>query len=199
MEQSGFLRDVGKGTVAIVSVEDVLAPATEEEVVEAIVVIVADTDTGHPYRTLQSGLLRDVGEGAVAIVLIQTVGGARRCAIDLQSPWDKDIEPPVVVVVEESNTTTVSFEDILLLVGVAVDDRSSESCFGGDVSELERRIGGGSACDQGEAKEIAASHLIPFPSTAVYIRLADKPCSLSNWPLGQWISISAVCALANPK
>src|ERR1035438_2421020 len=167
MEQPGFLCDIGEGTVAVVAVENVLSPATDEEIVEAIVIVVAHTNTRCPHGTLQSGLLRHVGEGAVAVVFVQAVGGPGRGAGEQGTAGDKDVEPAVVIVVEKGDPAAVGLQDVFLLVGVAVNHGSGESRFRSDVGELKPRFGGGSKGEQWEAQKVAPSHLIPLASTAV--------------------------------
>ena len=49
MQQAGFFSDVRKRAIAVVAVEHVLAPVGEEEVLEAVVVVIADGD-GEPSR-----------------------------------------------------------------------------------------------------------------------------------------------------
>ena len=73
LEQTGLLRDVGEGSVAVVAHEAVLAPEAAEEIVEAVVVVIADADAGLPAGESKTGVLRDVGEGAVAVVLVKMV------------------------------------------------------------------------------------------------------------------------------
>ena len=48
LEQAGLRGDIGEGAVAVVAVEAVLAVVGDEEVFEAIVVVVADADADGP-------------------------------------------------------------------------------------------------------------------------------------------------------
>ena len=65
---SGLRGDVGEGAIAIVAVEDVLAVIGDEEIVAAVVVVVADADALSPAGVTEAGFGGDVGEGSVAIV-----------------------------------------------------------------------------------------------------------------------------------
>ena len=69
LEEAGFGGDVGEGAVAVVAVEDVLAVVGDEEVVPAVVVVVADAAALSPAAAGEAGFSGDVGEGAVAVVL----------------------------------------------------------------------------------------------------------------------------------
>ena len=69
MEEAGFGSDVGEGAVAVVTVEDVLAVVGDEEVVPAVVVVVADAAALSPAAAGEAGFGSDVGEGSVAVVL----------------------------------------------------------------------------------------------------------------------------------
>ena len=66
--------DVGEGAVAVVPVEDVSTPVADEQIVEAVVVVVADAAALSPSGMGESRLLRDVAERAVAIVVEQVAG-----------------------------------------------------------------------------------------------------------------------------
>ena len=51
MREAGFAGDVGEGAIAVVVEEDDLSPEGDEEVVEAVVVVVADADSlSQPVR-----------------------------------------------------------------------------------------------------------------------------------------------------
>src|SRR5581483_3964165 len=65
--QSRRLRHIRERAVAVVPIEHVLPPAGDEDVVETVVVVVADRHSISPALTSESGLLRNVGERAVAI------------------------------------------------------------------------------------------------------------------------------------
>ena len=77
LREPGLRGHVGERAVAVVVIQDVVAVAGDEEVVEAVVVVVADGDRRCPARARQAGLLGDVGEGAVAVVPVETIGRAR--------------------------------------------------------------------------------------------------------------------------
>jgi len=63
-----FFADVSEGAVAVVAVENIFSEVGDEEIVETIVIVVADTDSLSPAGMEQAGFGGDVGEGAVAIV-----------------------------------------------------------------------------------------------------------------------------------
>ena len=54
-KQAGLFRDVGEGAVAVVAIEPVLAVVGDEEVVEAVVVVVADADAHGPSGLRRAG------------------------------------------------------------------------------------------------------------------------------------------------
>src|SRR5271169_422926 len=69
LEEAGTLGDVGEGAVAVVVIENVLAVVGDEEVVEAVVVVVADAAGLSPAGAdVEAGTFGYIGEGAVAIV-----------------------------------------------------------------------------------------------------------------------------------
>ena len=101
LQQARLRGHVGERAVAVVAIEHVLAVVGDEEIVEAVVVVVADGHRRGPARSRQPGLLGHVGEGAVAVVLVEAIGRARRRAFEARAAQHEDVEPAVVVVVEE--------------------------------------------------------------------------------------------------
>ena len=69
--EAGLPRDIGKRSVAVVVEEDVVAPEGAEQVVPAVVVVVAHADAGLPAAATNAGFLRDIGECAVAVVFVE--------------------------------------------------------------------------------------------------------------------------------
>ena len=69
-EQARFLRDIGESAVAIVVKQNVLAPVGDEDIVEAVVIVVGDGDAVGPPAARETGFFGHIGEGAVAIVLV---------------------------------------------------------------------------------------------------------------------------------
>ena len=72
------LSHIGESAVAVVAVEDVLSPVSDEQIVEAVVVVIAHANAASPAGLEQSGALGDIGEGAVAIVFVEAIAGAAR-------------------------------------------------------------------------------------------------------------------------
>jgi hypothetical protein len=77
-----------------------LAPIGDEEIGEAVVIIIAGADALSPAGVGQPELARYLAETAAALVVIHAAGTAR-------SRDDKDIEQPVVIVVDESDAAAV--------------------------------------------------------------------------------------------
>ena len=69
---------VGERAIAVVVIQHVLAVVGDEEIVEAVVVVVADGHRRRPARSRQARLRRHIGKGAVAVVLVETIGRTRR-------------------------------------------------------------------------------------------------------------------------
>ncbi len=71
---SGFAGDVGESAVAVVVEQDVVSPEAAEQVVPAVVVVVADADAGLPAGAAEAGFFGDVGESAVAVIFVEMRG-----------------------------------------------------------------------------------------------------------------------------
>src|SRR5580693_7649863 len=73
LEEAGAFGDVGEGAVAIVVIQNVLAVVGDEEIIVAVVVVVADAAGLAPAGTgVEAGTFGDIGEGAVAIIFEET-------------------------------------------------------------------------------------------------------------------------------
>src|SRR5208337_3208872 len=73
--EAGLACHIAKGSVSVVMEENVVTPERAEQVIPAIVVVVAHAHARLPSGPSKSGLLRHVREGAVAIVLEKMRGG----------------------------------------------------------------------------------------------------------------------------
>ena len=136
-----FSRDVAKCSVAIVVKQNVVAPEAAEEIVPAVVVVVAHADSGLPAGAGESGFFGDVGERSVAIVFVQVrrrsfARGPVR--VEARSVRQIDIEPAVVVVIEKGETAAFGFDDVVLVIDAAPNVRGIEAGFLGHVNENDR-------------------------------------------------------------
>ena len=142
-------------------VEHVASPARDEQVVEAVVVVVADAAGLPPTGVGQAGFARDIGKRAVAIVVEEIAGGlaAGGGGIEGGTVDQEDIEPAVVIVVDEGDAAAHLFDQILLVLRRAGNVAGvAEARGGGDIGELR---GGCSAGDQpgGRCREMpGAAH-----------------------------------------
>src|SRR6202035_5461209 len=104
---SGLLAHVGKSSVAVVVVENVLAVVSYEQIFEAVVVVVSDANALAPAAMAQSSSGGHVGKCAVAIVLEQVRCGFVPSGKTFQSPavHQKNVEPTVVVIIVERHAT----------------------------------------------------------------------------------------------
>ena len=121
-QEAGFFRDVGEHAFAAVVEEDVLAVTSDEDVVETVVIVIGDGDSGCPDGTAQAGLRGYVFECAVAIIVIQANGGfgwsGAGAALACE---DYDVLPAIVVVIDEGYAAADGFLDVVGSVFVAVD------------------------------------------------------------------------------
>ncbi len=70
-QSPGGFGHVGESAVAVVVEEMALADGGNENIVEAVVVVVADRDAHSKERNAEAGLARHVGEGPVVIVVVE--------------------------------------------------------------------------------------------------------------------------------
>jgi len=147
-----LVRHIGEGAVAVVVVEHVLAEVTNEKIVEAVIVIIADADSLPPAVINETSLGSYIREGAVAIILKQVRGGLLAGRKTFQPPavHQKNIQPSVVVEIIKRDPAACGFEEIFVLVFAAVDRFGIESSGTRHIDEacsqgiLRRPLRGGS-------------------------------------------------------
>src|SRR5947208_2135158 len=101
-EEAAGTRGVHKSSFAGVAKEPALADASDEDVGEAIVVVIADGHAHSVELDIEARAARYVGECAVAIVAVKPKSGTLSfVAWPVHSVDQKDVLPAVVVVVEE--------------------------------------------------------------------------------------------------
>ena len=95
--ESGLLRDIGKGAVAIVveqlALSGIKAETRNKDVGKAVVVVIAHRDPVRVDARVEPGTDRDIGESAVAVIVVKS-GAA-------EGGSDRDIEETIVVVIED--------------------------------------------------------------------------------------------------
>jgi hypothetical protein len=144
---AGFLADVGECSVAIVVIKDILAVVSDVQILETIVVIVADTGALAPASVREAGFLSDIGEGAVVVVAVEMICGSFVCseaAVELCAVDDEDIGPAVVIVVEDRDASAGGFDDVFFRGDAAEGVGHCEAGSFCDVYEIRERLGSGS-------------------------------------------------------
>src|SRR5205814_456719 len=143
---ASFFADVGEGAVAVVVVEDVFPEVRDEEIVEAVVIVIADADALSPAGMKQAGFGGDVGESAVAIVFEKMIGGFLAGGKTFEAPAvdEKNVQPAVVVIIVEGDAAAGGFEKIFIFVLAAENGFGVEAGFARDVEEGNAKIVRGS-------------------------------------------------------
>ena len=124
--QSGRPRDIGERSIAIVSIDHIVNEIRDEDVLEAIVVVVGDGHRGRPTHALKSGASGDVDKRSIAVVLIEAVAGGLRRAFQPCPGQDENVEPSIVVVIEKRDSSPDRLDDIDSgFIGIAANYRMS--------------------------------------------------------------------------
>src|SRR6185312_14567618 len=144
MPQFGALRYVFELAITFVVEQDVLPHAGDEQVVPAVVIVIADRHAGRPHAASKTRLRRHVFERAVAIVVIKTDSGfgRRRAGLALAGE-DDDILPAVIVVVDKRCAASHRAQDVIDVTFVTVDHRRRQAGLFGHIDEvrMERNSG----------------------------------------------------------
>ena len=137
---AGFSGHINEFAVAEVLPEGTVAPVGDEEIVEAVIVEIANAAAATPPGASDAGFAGDVGKSAVAIVFVETADGAGRgddLIFETGAVGEEDVEPAVVVVIDESGAATGGFEKVFIALFAAVDGFGAEAGFAGDVDEAD--------------------------------------------------------------
>ena len=117
-----LMGNIGKGAIAVVMKENVMAPEATKQVVPSIIVEIAHADAGLPTGTPEPRLFSNIGKGAVTVVLVQVRDrflSSRPMRIEAISIAEVDVEPAVMVVVEKGQSASLGFNDDPLAVYTA--------------------------------------------------------------------------------
>ncbi len=141
---AGFFADVSESAVAVVMIENIFSEVGNEEIVETVVIIVADARALSPAGMEQAGFGGNVGESAVAIIFEEMIGGflASGKTFKARAVDEENIQPAVVVVIIEGDAAAGGFEEILVLVFAAEDGFGVEAGLPCDVKEGNAKIVG---------------------------------------------------------
>ena len=139
---AGFFANVGEGAVPVVVVENIFSEVGDEEIVEPVVVVVADAHALPPAGMNQTGFGGDVGEGAVTIILEKMRKGFLSGGKAFEAPavHEKNIQPAVVVVIVESDSTASGFEEIFIFVFATENSFGMEAGLASNVDEADPQI-----------------------------------------------------------
>src|ERR1700676_4620301 len=142
---TGFSAHITEGTVAIVVVKNIFSVVGDVQVVESVVVVVANASSLTPTRMTQAGLFGDIGEGAVVIIVVQVAGRRVRSVkrIERGSIDDENVRPAVIFVVKYRHAGASGFDDVFFDVHSAKDDFCSQAGLLSLVGEISDGFGRG--------------------------------------------------------
>ncbi len=122
--QARLLGHIRKRAVAVVVPQHVMTPIAAEQVIPAVIVIVAHANARAPSGAAQAGFFRHVRERAVAVVLKEVLRG--RLAIGIGffarqavAVGEVDVEPAILVVIEKGQPAALGFNNVFLVLDAA--------------------------------------------------------------------------------
>ncbi len=131
--ETRLLRHISKCSVAVVVKQPALSVRSDENIVVAVVVVVADGYADAVHFNVETGFVRNVSKSAVVIVVIKLRRGVfLPVARPVGSVHQENIRPPVVVAVDEGNPRAHRLRQKLFAKSsVVVDEMNSGFC--GDI------------------------------------------------------------------
>src|SRR6185437_10551383 len=136
LRESRSLCHIGERAVPVVVIEHVVAVIRNEQIVKAVVIVIADGNTGCPTRARQSGFRCRVSESAVSIVLVQAVRDARRITLQACTVENEQIHPAIVVVIDEGDASPNYLDDVTLGIETTVHSRFGQARLFRGISEM---------------------------------------------------------------
>jgi hypothetical protein len=115
-------------------------------------------NAGSPAHIQKAGFLGYIGEGAIAIVLVRAVRRAFRRAVHARAAEQENIHPTVIVIVEKSAAATCGFQNVVFVIGGAVDHGCDQARLSRDIGEV--RVEGAAG-----GSELGLSFYIPGRDT----------------------------------
>ena len=139
---AGLLAHVRECSVAVVVIQHVLPKVRHKQIVEAVIVVVADANSLSPARMRQPSFGRHVGKRPVPVVFEKMIRGflSRGETFQPRPIHEENIEPAVVVVIIESDAAPRGFEKILVLVLTAENRLGIEFGFARHIQERDTKV-----------------------------------------------------------
>ena len=109
------------------------------QILESVVVHIADTRALGPAGVADARLLGHVGETQPAQVAVQVVTRFGSFGLELVGPDQQDVVQPVAVIVEDSGAGAGRFEDVVLEGGRPRDGYAAQARLRGDVPVFDSR------------------------------------------------------------
>ena len=133
-----LFRDVDEGAVAPVLVQNIATEIGDEQVGEAVIVVIRGDAAKTPATAGDAGLERHVRERAVTVIAIKMVGGSLGFfALQIRKSGTVDqiqVHPAVVVVVDPADARAVHLKHVVL-VRSARDNDAADSGLSGNILE----------------------------------------------------------------
>src|SRR6266567_3229732 len=123
-----------------------MSVVSDKDVVESIVIVVADRNSRGPAGTCEACFDGDIGERPITIVLVQTIRSIGGNVFQASAAKKKQIHPTVVVVIDERHAASNHFNDVVLSVYSAIDSRMGQASLFCDIGKARwKRAAGGFA------------------------------------------------------
>ena len=136
VQKPGGLGHIGKSSVAVIAIKSVLPETGAKDVVEPVIIVVADADSTGPSDGMQASFFGDVRECPVPVVFVKPIRRALGNASETRAAQDKQVHPAIVVVIHERTAASGGLHDVLFEFHVPIDDRPAEARGHGYVDEM---------------------------------------------------------------
>ena len=138
-----------------------MAPVAAEQIIPAVIVIVAHADARAPTGPAQSGFFGNVRKCAIAVILEKMLGGRLAIGVGLLAGeavtvGQVDVDPAILVVIEEGQPAALGFHDVFLALDAAPYVRHVQAGLFGYIHEGDGgrllRVGNGGGLEQGSSR-----------------------------------------------
>ncbi len=137
--QTGLLRHIGECSVAIVVIENVLAPVGHQQVRESVVVVVAGAAALRPAGSREARAQGHITESSVAVVMVEMADGSLTFwkSRDTRAVGQKNVRPAIAVVIEDNRAVPCGFNDEFFVFITAINIEGVQAGLAGDIFKVD--------------------------------------------------------------
>src|SRR5580692_7957661 len=102
----GLISDVGKCSVTVVVVQDILAILSDKEIGETVVVKISPYTAQSVARSGDAGFFRYVGKGTVVVIVVKGIRNRNAATVEVSSIDEINVLPAIPIEIGNADSRT---------------------------------------------------------------------------------------------